>query len=118
MAFPSRLGSMNTPNTPALLRTPTRSEIPGLLADLDASGLGIAAFARSRNLKPHKLYVANRKRKASGSTKPVFDRVRILGGVEDRQVFELCLSSGRRVRIPFDFDPASLRRLLEVLRQC
>jgi len=88
------------------------------LADLDASGLGIAAFARSRNLKPQNLYLANRKRRKQGAGRPVFDRVRILGGVEERQAFELCLRGGRRVRIPADFDAAALRRLLDVLHQC
>ena len=109
---------MNTPNMPAVLRIPARSEIPGLLADLDASGLSIAAFARSRLLNPQNLYLANRKRKAQAGPHPVFDRVRIRGGVEDRQAFELCLHGGCRVRIPSDFEAASLRRLLEVLRAC
>ena len=109
---------MNTSITPAALRNPTRSEIPGLLTELDESGLGVAAFARSRNLKPQQLYIAKRKLKAKEAPAPVFDPVRILSATQASSTFELRLRTGHHLIVPADFDAPALRHLLEVLGSC
>ena len=114
----AKIAGMNTSITPAPLRNPTRSEIPGLLAELDESGLGVAAFARSRGLKPHQLYVARRRLKAGGTPAPVFDPVRILGAAQSSGSFELRLRGGHQLIVPADFDASALRDLLEVLGSC
>jgi len=100
------------------LRNPTASELPGLLAELDESGLGVAAFARDRGLKPHNIYIARRRLRSSGSAATIFDPVRFAGAIASGSTFELELRAGHRLLIPTDFDPSSLRRLLEVLAAC
>ena len=45
------LDRMNTPEPNPALRNPSASEVPGLLAEAEQAGEGIAAFARARHLK-------------------------------------------------------------------
>lgn len=107
-----------TPSTP--LRTPGDDEIPGLLAELGASGESLAAFARERGLSTWKLYKARRMLECAEGAAAVFERVRVVGTGEAPAPpsIEVEHSCGHRLRVPVGFDAATLRRLVEVLESC
>lgn len=114
------LDRMNTPEPNPALRNPPASEIPGLLAEAEQAGEGIAAFARARHLKPQNLYVGRRRLKAKAAQKqaPAFDQVRIVDVALEPAAFVLELRAGIKVSVPSNFDSTSLRRLVEVLHAC
>jgi hypothetical protein len=108
-------------DTTSELKTPSSDELPELLAEQRASGLTMAAFARERGLTTWKLYSAARrkgglkpKRKAEKGAASAFAPVAVLGSPSAD--IELDLGPRGVLRIPAGFDPAALRRLLEVLR--
>ena len=109
---------MNSADDPGLLRNPTASELPDLLAELDKSGMGVAAFARERGLKPQNLYVARRRVRPKATPATIFDPIRVssVGGAQAH--FTLELHSGHKLLVPGDFESSSLRRLLEILNAC
>ena len=92
------------------------------LADLEASGLDLAAFASGAGLDPQRL-ARWRRRLAGFDVAPAFEEVVLraaprevaAGAVEPRERFEVVLVSGRVVRVPATFDEAVLERLLAVV---
>jgi transposase-like protein len=102
----------------------TTEDAQAALADLDASGLELAAFAREAGLEPQRL---KRWRRAleGFATDAVFEEVvgepsamaMRIGVTTDgaRGWFEVVLASGRVVRVPASFDAAALGRLLAVV---
>lgn len=112
------IGSMDTPKSTSIGRTPTDREIPRLLATLAASGDSLAAFARARGLSTWKLYKAQRKSGRRADSRPLLDPIRIVPDVTNGSVIELEHSSGHTLRVPSGFDAGTLRRLIEVLESC
>jgi hypothetical protein len=94
-----------------------------VLGELSRSGKPVVAFATARGLDPQRLY-AWRRRLGAITTPTEFEEVvlrssRAEGNNGER--FEIVLCTGHVVRVPSSFDPAALRRLLEVLekaREC
>jgi hypothetical protein len=94
------------------------------LADLDASGLGLTAFAVDVGLDPQRLS-RWRRRFGKPEAAPMFEEVvavpapspipESVARVEQRDCFEIVLASGRLVRVPATFDAAALGRLLAVV---
>jgi len=102
-----------------------RADLDRLLDELAASGLSVAQFARERGMKPWRLYESRRKRtKVRHARRAPRGKVSSLIPVEIRdrpertRSLELVLASGHRLVIPFDFDEATLRRLMGVLASC
>ncbi len=102
----------------------TADDAQAALADLDTSGLELAAFARASGLEPQRL--KRWRRALVGSAKDaVFEEVVrgpsaramsidvTMGGA--RGWFEVVLVSGRVVRVPESFDADALERLLAVV---
>ena len=110
-------GMTTTPNE-LPLHNPQTSELPALLAELDESGLGVAAFCREHRLKPQNIYAARRRKRQATQPEAVFDSVRVIGSLDSQQLFTIDLRSGHKVSVPADFDPKSLQRLLEILATC
>ena len=98
------------------LRNPSASEIPALIAELSASGMGVAAFARSRGLKPQNLYLAQRR--ARNAPAVAFDPVRIVEIDKQLAPFKLELATGHKLWVPADFECSAVRRLIELLSAC
>ena len=109
---------MNNDTAIEPLRNPTRSELPSLLAELDQSGLGIAAFARARGLKAQNLYLAKRRAREATVSAPIFDQVRVSNFDANSGAYKVELSSGYKVTVPANFESSALRKLLEVLGTC
>lgn len=112
------LAGMNTTDKQQSLRNATRDELPGLLSELEASGLGIAAFARERGLKPQNLYVAKRRLKNGRKQVVVFDPVKVIDPIGSNASFRLGIPSGHKLVVSDNFCSSSLRRILEVLEAC
>lgn len=85
-----------------------------VLADLDASGLPVAAFAREQGLSAERLYRWRRRLQPVGST-PEFLPVRIASQRPPMADIELLIGDGVRVRVPRGFCDETLTRLLGVL---
>jgi len=120
---------MTTTNAIAAARRITRDELPALLLDLDRSGLSIAAFARSRGVRPSPLYRARQGRAQGPSSSPSratsppdaadFIPIRVIDrGPAACPSITVELTSGTKLIVPPDFDAASLRSLLEVVTAC
>jgi len=122
---------MMTTDAIAAARRITRDELPALLADLDRSGLSIAAFARSRGLRPSPLYRARQQLAQDASLSPSsspttspskaadFIPIRVIDrGRASAASITVELTSGTKLIVPPDFDAASLRNLLEVVGAC
>jgi len=93
------------------LRRWTSDEAREVLAAQQASGLSVAAFADQMGINSQRLYVWRRQLSAEGGCVPAF--VEVTTAVAERM--EVVLRSGRVVRVPYSFEPESLRRLLDVL---
>src|SRR5262245_5869819 len=101
----------------------TADDARAALADLEASGMHLRAFARDAGLDPQRLKRWKRSL-ARPTSEMVFEEVvrapgppptvEIAGGIA-RGWFELVLASGRVVRIPESFDAGALGRLLAVV---
>jgi len=109
---------MKNSSKPRSLRTPSASEMPTLLAELSASGMTVAAFARSRGFKPQNLYVAQRRAKNANAPATAFDPVRIVGFDQEPAPFKLELANGHKLWVPADFECVAVRRLIELLGAC
>jgi hypothetical protein len=104
------------------LRSVPASEARELLKEQMQSDLSIAAFARSKGVKPWSLYNAKAvtRRRARGTSESRFAEVQVVDRVaeEVRTPLELALPSGICVRVQGEFDEVVLRRLLGVLASC
>ena len=101
----------------------TKAAIDEVLAELSASGMTTAAFARKKGLPPWKLYGWLQSR--AKSKRPKRPRARSLVPVRLSEPvapkatpLELVLSGGHRLLISADFDEVALRRLMGVLAGC
>lgn len=94
--------------------------IKELLAEQQASGLSVAAFARERGLPRWKLYEGRqrlRKRKSRAKDAD-FIQVHVRPVEPASSPIEVELKAGMRVQVPPGFDEDELRRLLGVLASC
>jgi len=97
-----------------------------LVIEQERSGESVREFARRRGLSPATLYWWRSRLQRRGS-KPcrapielapvTMLRTELPSRVEVAGAFELVFGGNRRLRIPVDFDRASLQRLLEVLEE-
>lgn len=107
---------------------PSTPDIKSLLAEFDASGQSVAAFARSRGIATWKLYHAvsrrsgklRRRRGAAHHDQPVLLPVRVVEtqSAKPSPGLELLLAGGHRLLISTDFDAELLRRVLGALASC
>ncbi len=91
-----------------------------VLGDLGRSGKPVGVFATARGLDPQRVY-AWRRRLGVVTTPTEFEEVVLRPEGNNGERFEIVLCTGHVVRVPPSFDPADLRRLLEVLekaREC
>jgi hypothetical protein len=96
-------------------------EMRRLFARWERSGLTLSEFARREGMVPTTLYWWRRRlRKMENTSSPSmsFTEVSAVVATGDGGGFELVLDGGTTVRVPQRFDPASLRMLLETLREC
>ena len=112
------LAGMTTPTNELPVRNPKTSGLLGLLAELDESGPGVAAFSRERRLKPQNIYATRRRQRQADEPAPVFDAVHVIGGLDSTPAFTVDLRSGHKLSVPADFNAKSLQRLLEILATC
>ena len=94
-----------------------------VLAELRASGLSVAAFARERGLSAWTIYDWRRRlREQSGGARNELDLVKVTvaapAPAPQASTIAVELEAGHRVYVPAGFDAAELRRLLEVLASC
>ena len=110
-----------------MARTPSwsRPETSQQLADLDASGLTVAEFARQRGISADRLYWARRQARAAAKKRgePATTREFTEVVVSDlpspaAASIELRLPTGIAIGVSADFDEVTLRRLLGVLTPC
>ena len=82
----------------------------------DASGLSLRAFALREGLKPHTLWLWKRRLRGTAPVATSFASVVVSGGAPaSSAAFELVVRDGMSLRIPADFDEASLARLVALL---
>lgn len=95
-------------------------DVQRLLAEQEASGLSVAAFARERGVPTWTLYDGRRRlRKRKGRAKGAdFVQVHVRPVQLPPSPIEVDLKTGIRVRVPAGFDADELRRLLGVLASC
>ncbi len=93
-------------------------EAAALLEEQQASGLSIAAFAKSKNVAAWSLY--NARTRARKEVQTSFSEVAIVSERHESPVdpIEIALPSGLTLRVRSDFDEVALRRLLGVLATC
>lgn len=91
-------------------------EISVILSDLKSSGMSQRAFAESRGISLSTL--SYWKRRERGMTSQSLIPVRIAPSSPIDQGFELRLTGGKSLKVPMDFNPESLRLLLEVIESC
>jgi transposase len=79
----------------------------------------VRAFCERRRLSEPSFYAWRRELAKRDAQRPAFVPVHLVGGegVAAGGFLELVLAGGRRVRVPADFDAATLRRLLAVLEE-
>jgi len=99
----------------------------GLLAEQEASGRSVRAFAAERGLSPWTLYgwrgKLGRSRRRSvaengASKEPGFVAVDVVGGTPSPSDFEVELADGLIVRVPRDTTTVRLVELVRALRSC
>lgn len=92
-----------------------------VLDALGQSGLGLREFAELEGISAQRLARWQQRLGADSDSAPSFVELTPRGRDEhgdDRGcVFEIVLGSGRLVRVPSDFDDATLRRLIVVLEE-
>lgn len=89
-------------------------EARAALADLDASGLSIAAFAKREGLVPERLYNWRRRLAETVAPKADFVEVRAKASGPSGHV-EVVFPSGVMLRVAETIDPAVLGRLVSAL---
>jgi transposase-like protein len=99
----------------------------GLLAEQEASGRSVRAFAAERGLSPWTLYgwrgkLGQSRRRSvaeNGANKePGFVSVDVVGGTPSSSDFEVELADGLIVRVPRDTTTVRLVELVRALRSC
>jgi transposase-like protein len=88
-----------------------------VLAALERSGLTVAAFAVQEGVDAQRLY-RWRRRFPSGVSAPAPAFIEVTPSVTEAgtaERFEVVLTSGMLVRVPQEFDPRALRRLVTAL---
>jgi hypothetical protein len=113
---------MNSTSTEPLRSVPA-SEARELLKEQRLSSLNIAAFARSKGVKPWSLYNAQamERRRSRKASSPQLAEVQIVDphqATKAGAAVELALPSGISLRLTRDFDEVALRRVLGVLGTC
>lgn len=95
-------------------------DIQTLLAEQEASGLSVAAFARKHGLPRWLLYEGRRRlrKRAERDKKAAFVEVKVRPLRPAPRPIEVDLKTGVRVHVPVGFDAGELRRLLGVLASC
>ncbi|QDU67899.1 hypothetical protein Pla86_36010 [Planctomycetes bacterium Pla86] len=112
------------PNSNSVPRSVPAEEALALLKEHSRSDVSLAAFARSKGVKPWSLYnarAAERRRAMRPRPEPFFElRLEEPAPTEgaDATLIELVLPSGLSLRVRRDFDEVALRRLLGVLGSC
>lgn len=104
-----------------LAETERSREMRRLFARQERSGLTLSEFARREDLVLATLYWWRRRlRDAEGTASPSvsFTEVSAVVAAGVGRGFEVVLDGGTTVRVPEGFDAASLRVLLETLREC
>jgi hypothetical protein len=122
---------MDAPTETAKPRPIRREEISELLAELEHTGEGIASLCRRRGLAPWRLYEARRRAKRSAKAGSEAKRaglapVRVMDaertasreGARSAPPLRVVLEGMATIEVVRDFDAATLRRVLEVLRSC
>ena len=97
-----------------------------LLAEQEASGSSLRAFAERRGLSPWTLYGWRRKlgrsrrrfRSEDGAKEAGFVAVDFVGEARPASEIEVLLSDGVRVRVPRDVATERLVELVQALRAC
>ncbi len=90
-----------------------------LLADLETSGLSVAAFARDRGIPAHRLYWARRNRRYPSEPAPEdFQEVHVPDTLEHGPGIELRLPCGASIHVRRGFDEDTLQRILAVIDPC
>lgn len=96
----------------------SREEADAVVAAFEASGLPIEKFAEGEGLKPARLARWQRKLKMGRApTGPKFVELRPAPSKPEPTRIELVLRSGHVLFVSGSFDPASLRRILELLER-
>jgi transposase-like protein len=96
-------------------------EMRRLFARHERSGLTLREFARREALVPATLYWWRRRLRDAEIAAPPsvsFTEMSSVAGTAAGRGFEVVLDGGTTVRVPERFDAASLRMLLETLREC
>jgi len=117
--LPGMTNNTSAADVAAQLPAPTTDQ---LLAELEASDLSTAAFARKRGLPPWKLYNALTARAAKCKKRAKRSNLVSVTVKPERAAravpLELQLATGHRLLVPADFDEQALRRLMGVLAGC
>ncbi len=103
----------------------TEARWRSVVREQESSGESVQEFARRRGLSPATLYWwrSHLHRRSAGRGEGLrLAPVRIVAsepesGVSASAAFELELASGRRLRVPADFDADALRRLVTTLER-
>lgn len=94
----------------------TSAQAGAVLAEQQASGLSLLAFARDNGLSAKRLYWWRRRLEAGSNAnvpRPAF--VEVTTGA--RELVEIIVRTGRVLRVPASVDPDSLVRLVEALER-
>ena len=96
---------------------PIDPQLIELIAQQERSGLSMAAFARKHGMPKWKFYEGRRALRDRDSEFLEIEATPVDVHAGDAPL-EIIFPGDLCVRIPHDFDVASLRRLVEVLRSC
>jgi hypothetical protein len=91
------------------------AEWRGRLESWDASGLSLRAFAMREGLNVHSLWTWKKRLRGIATPATAFASVVVNRSSVQAGVFELVVRDGMALRIPADFDEASLARLVSLL---
>lgn len=94
---------------------PIDPQLAELLAHQEKSGLSVAAYSREHGIPKWKLYDG---RRALRKRESAFVEVKVDPVHVGDTPLEVVFPGDLRVRVPHDFDAASLRRLVGVLSSC
>lgn len=121
--MPTSSPSRPSRRTPRL--TPRARQMRGLLAEQEASGLSVRAFAAARGLKESQLWNWRRRLRESGlaPVAPSPDPFLPVAVIPDpappsASSFELALPGGLRIQVAHGFDAVELRRLIRTIGSC
>ena len=107
---------MAIPDSNARQQRPIDEQVAKLIKEQKGSGMSVAAFARKHGVSPWKLYQAGRAGRRR--RRKEFIEVTVSSRDPEAPPLEILVPGGLRVRVPPDFDEATLRRLLGALTSC